>query len=142
MTIKTAHLETPYRQVARDRLPQIQKFPWQRLRDGTMAGSASFLLKAMLHDGIPTIERLSECADMSMRTLQCRFADEGTSFSEMVEDVRRTAAMEALSRSDITIGDVAANVGYSRQSSLTRAVRRWTGAPPNALRTGRPRVVE
>ena len=142
MTIKTAHLETPYRQVARDRLPQIQKFPWQRLRDGPMAGSASFLLKAMLHDGIPTIERLSECADMSMRTLQRRFADEGTSFSEMVEDVRRTAAMEALSRSDITIGDVAANVGYSRQSSLTRAVRRWTGAPPNALRAGRPRVVE
>ena len=107
-----------------------------------MAGSASFLLKAMLHDGIPTIERLSECADMSMRTLQRRFADEGTSFSEMVEDVRRTAAMEALSRSNISIGDVAANVGYSRQSSLTRAVRRWTGGPPIALRTGRPRVVE
>ena len=63
MTIKTAYLDTLYRQVARDRLPQIQKFPWQRLRDGTMVGSASFLLKAMLHDGIPTIERLSECAD-------------------------------------------------------------------------------
>jgi AraC-like DNA-binding protein len=60
----------------------------------------------------------------------------------MVEDVRRTAAMEALSRSNISIGDVAANVGYSRQSSLTRAVRRWTGGPPIALRTGRPRVVE
>jgi AraC-like DNA-binding protein len=142
MTIKTAYLDTLYRKVARDRLPQIQKFPWQRLRDGTMAGSASFLLKAMLHDGIPTIERLSECADMSLRTLQRRFAEEGTSFSELVEDVRRTAAMEALSRSDIAIGDVAANVGYSRQSSLTRAVRRWTGAPPIALRTGRPQVAE
>ena len=60
----------------------------------------------------------------------------------MVEDVRRTAAMEALIRSDITIGDVAANVSYSRQSSLTRAVRRWTRDPPIALRTGRPRVAE
>jgi AraC-like DNA-binding protein len=93
MTIKTAYLDTLYRKVARDRLPQIQKFPWQRLRDGTIAGSASFLLKAMLHDGIPTIERLSECADMSLRTLQRRFAEEGTSFSELVENVRRTAAM-------------------------------------------------
>ena len=142
VTIRTAHLDAPYRQVARDRLPQLQKFPWQRLRDGTMAGSARFLLKAMLHDGVPTIERLSECADMSMRTLQRRFAEEGTSFSDLVEDVRRAAAMEALSRSDTTIGDVAANVGYSRQSSLTRAVRRWTGAPPIALRTGRQQVAE
>lgn len=142
VTIRTAHLDAPYRQVARDRLPQLQKFPWQRLRDGTMAGSARFLLKAMLHDGVPTIERLSECADMSMRTLQRRFAEEGTSFSDLVEDVRRAAAIEALSRSDTTIGDVAANVGYSRQSSLTRAVRRWTGAPPIALRTGRPHVAE
>jgi AraC-like DNA-binding protein len=99
-----------------------------------MAGSARFLLKAMLQDGVPTIERLSESADVSVRTLQRRFAEEGTSFSELVEEVRRAAAMEALSRSDATIGDVAANVGYSRQSSLTRAVRRWTGAPPIALR--------
>jgi len=142
VTIKTAHLDTPYRQVARDRLPQMQKFPWQRLRDGTMAGSASFLLKAMLHDGMPTIERLSECADMSMRTLQRRFAEEGTSFSDLVEEVRRAAAMEALSRTGTAIGDVSANVGYSRQSSLTRAVRRWTGAPPIALRTGRRQVAE
>jgi AraC-like DNA-binding protein len=134
VSIRTAHLDAPYRQVARDRLQQMQKFPWQRLRDGTVAGSARFLLKAMLHDGVPTIERLSESADVSVRTLQRRFAEEGTSFSDLVEDVRRAAAMEALSRSDATIGDVAANVGYSRQSSLTRAVRRWTGAPPIALR--------
>jgi AraC-like DNA-binding protein len=120
----------------------MQKFPWQRLRDGTIAGSASFLLKAMLHDGMPTIERLSECADMSMRTLQRRFAEEGTSFSDLVEEVRRAAAMEALSRTGTAIGDVSANVGYSRQSSLTRAVRRWTGAPPIALRTGRRQVAE
>ena len=135
VTIRTAHLDAPYRQVARDRLPQMQKFPWQRLREGTMAGSARFLLKAMLHDAVPTIEGLSECADMSVRTLQRRFAEEGTSFSELVEEIRRAATMEALSRPDATIGDVSANVGYSRQSSLTRAVRRWTGAPPIALRT-------
>jgi AraC-like DNA-binding protein len=134
VTIRTAHLDTPYRQVARDRLPQMQKFPWQRLRDGTMAGPTRALLKAMLHDGGPTIDYRSEYADISVRSLQRRFAEEDTSFSDLLEEVRRAAAMEALGRSDAAIGDVAANVGYSRQSSLTRAVRRWTGAPPIALR--------
>jgi AraC-like DNA-binding protein len=142
MTIKTPHLDAAFRQVARDRGPQMQKFPWQRLRDGTMAGSARFLLKAMLHDGVPTIERLSDCADMSIRTLQRRFSEEGTSFSDLVDEVRRAAAMDAIGGSNAAIGDVAANVGYSRQSSLTRAVRRWTGAPPIALRGGRGRLAE
>jgi AraC-like DNA-binding protein len=50
--------------------------------------------------------------------------------------------MDAIGGSNAAIGDVAANVGYSRQSSLTRAVRRWTGAPPIALRGGRGRLAE
>jgi AraC-like DNA-binding protein len=137
VTIRTAHLDTPYRQVARDRLPQMQTFPWQRLRDGTMAGPTRALLKAMLHDGVPTIDYLSEYADISVRSLQRRFAEEDTSFSDLLEEVRRAAAIEALGRSDAAIGDVAANVGYSRQSSLTRAVRRWTGTPPIDVRARR-----
>lgn len=137
MTIRTAQLDTPFRQIVRNQLPQMQSFPWQRLRDGTIAGPTRLLLKAMLHDRVPTIEYLSDCTDMSVRTLQRRFAEEKTSFSDLVEEVRRAAAMEALGRSDAVIGDVAANVGYSRQSSLTRAVRRWTGAPPVDVRARR-----
>ena len=137
VTIRTVHLDTPFRQSVRNRLPQMQSFPWQRLRDGTLAGPTRLLLKAMLHDQVPTIEYLSDCTDMSVRTLQRRFAEEKTSFSDLVEEVRRAAAMEALGRSDAAIGDVAANVGYSRQSSLTRAVRRWTGAPPVDVRARR-----
>jgi AraC-like DNA-binding protein len=112
-------------------------FAWQRLREGSMAGSARHVIRAMLRDGAPTIERLSVLADMSIRTLQRRLAAEGVSFSDLVEQVRRDAAMAALSGSDAAIGDVSANLGYSKQSSLTRAVRRWTGRPPAALRHDR-----
>jgi AraC-like DNA-binding protein len=68
-----------------------------------------------------------------VRTLQRRLAAEGTSFSALVEGVRREAALTGIA-GPASMADLSAQIGYANQSSLTRAVRRWTGAPPVALR--------
>ena len=71
---------------------------------------------------------------MHPRTLQRRLAEEGTSFAEIVDDVRRQLARRYLTSTAMPLSQVAALLGLSEQSALTRCCRRWFGAPPSYVR--------
>jgi AraC-like DNA-binding protein len=74
------------------------------------------------------------------RTLQRRLADEGTTFAEVLDDVRRKAARRYLTTTDMPMSQVASLLGLSEQSVLSRCCRRWWGATPSAVRReARPR---
>lgn len=109
-------------------------FPRQKLNDGTMAGSARLVIRQMLRDRTPTIAELSRVGGISVRSLQRRLDEEKTSFSELLDDERRRAAIAALTARETMVGEAAAHAGYAKQSSLTRAMRRWTGYSPQGLR--------
>lgn len=70
------------------------------------------------------------------RVLQRRLADSGTSFEDILDDVRLDLAWE-LSATGLQISQIATMLGYSEQSSYTRACRRWYGESPRQLRTRR-----
>lgn len=72
--------------------------------------------------------------DTHPRTLQRQLADEGTTYEEVLDDVRRVAALRHITTTDLPFVQIATMVGFSAQSTLTRAVRRWTGTSPRALR--------
>ncbi|WP_409467301.1 AraC family transcriptional regulator [Streptomyces sp. HC307] len=68
------------------------------------------------------------------RTLQRRLQDEGTTFETVRDEVYRRAASRFLRETDIPLAQVAGALGYSEQSALTRACRRWFSATPKQLR--------
>lgn len=68
------------------------------------------------------------------RVLQRQLADAGTTFEALLDDTRRTVATELLATPGIPLSDIANQLGYSEQSSLTRSCRRWFGASPLAVR--------
>lgn len=70
------------------------------------------------------------------RTLQRRLLDEGTTFEAIREDVYKRAASRFLQETDLPLAQVAAALGYSEQSALTRACHRWFSATPKQLRQG------
>lgn len=120
--------------VGRDRLESLKSMRIEPLRgDGTLAGSAKTMLGSMLEDSVPTVQDLAAAAGTSVRTLQRRLENEGTSFSALLDEVRQEAAMQRLPTGQLTVGAVAAELGYARQASLTRAVRRWAGRTPSSL---------
>ena len=128
-------IDRPFPVTARDRSGDRLPPDWRPLRgDGSFVGSARVVLEAMLGDRAPTVERLSAASGTSVRTLQRRLGAESVTFSALLEDVRRSAALRHLAKKGASIGDIAASLGYARQASLTRAVRRWTGAPPREHR--------
>lgn len=127
--------QRPFPTIARDRMLGKRPPEMVPLRgDGSFSGSARTMLSSMLDDRVPTIADLAAASGTSVRTLQRWLEAEGTSFSMLLEQVRKSRALQRLSIGGDAIGTVASELGYARQASLTRAMRRWTGSPPTRFR--------
>lgn len=113
--------------------PDQETVPKPLRGDGTFGNSVKLVLAAMLLDGLPTIGRMAHAAGTSARTLQRRLGEEGRTFSDLLEEVRRDLALDGIAAGTDSARMIASALGYGQQSSLTRAVRRWTGASPRAL---------
>lgn len=109
--------------------------------DRSVEGTLRRLIARTLPTGHCTIGALAAELAVHPRTLQRRLADEGVSFGELVEAVRRDQAYRYLVETTMPLGRLAALLGYSEQSSLSRACRGWFGdTPRNVRRAGaRPR---
>jgi AraC-like DNA-binding protein len=73
---------------------------------------------------------------MSPRTLRRMLRDEGTTFRDVVAEVRRELAFRYLRDPDVPIGEVAFLVGFSDANAFHRAFKRWTGGTPGEFRRG------
>lgn len=87
-----------------------------------------------LCSGPPRMAEVARRLGVSERTLQRRLADEGSSFQEVLDTTRRSAAEALLRSGRHSLADVAFLTGFSEQSAFTRAAKRWFGQPPGALR--------
>jgi len=92
------------------------------------------LLRARLPDGEPTEEEVARLLKMSVRTLQRKLLDNGTTYRSVLDDTRRDLAMFYLRVPVYSLSAVTHMLGYSAPSCLTRAFRRWTGQSPRAWR--------
>jgi AraC-like DNA-binding protein len=106
-------------------------------------GSSVYLALQALRPDMPvTIHQVAALAGMSVRSFQRALAHEGSSFRSILDDLRRAQVLDTLSADPRAGRLVAADLGFSGQSSMSRAVRRWTGVSPRKVkRVGAP-VVE
>jgi AraC-like DNA-binding protein len=71
---------------------------------------------------------------MSTRTLSRRLASQGTTFEEVVDELRRSLALQYMKTPGISLSQVAWLLGYEGASSFNHAFKRWTGRSPSAAR--------
>ncbi|MDD9937814.1 MAG: AraC family transcriptional regulator ligand-binding domain-containing protein [Myxococcales bacterium] len=81
-----------------------------------------------------TAEQVAARLGQSARTLARRLQAEGTSYRDVLDDVRKQAAQRALTASDRSISDIAERLGFSSAQSFNRAFKRWTGTTAAAYR--------
>jgi AraC-like DNA-binding protein len=74
---------------------------------------------------------------MSTRTLARRLASQGTTFEEVVDELRRTLALQYVKTPGISLSQVAWLLGYEGATSFNHAFKRWTGRSPSAARAER-----
>jgi AraC-like DNA-binding protein len=98
------------------------------------------LLLTLLPTGNANQELVSKRLHMSRSTLHRRLREENTNYKELLDDTRRSLAIEYVREGEYALGYIAFLLGFSDQSNFSRAFRRWTGLSPKAYRvplTGR-----
>ena len=86
-------------------------------------------------DSFFDIETISEIIGIKPRTLQRRLAQEGKTYSRLIDEIRFTTAIPLLKETDIKLIDIAFDLGYSDPAHFTRAFHRWMGISPSSYRT-------
>ncbi len=71
---------------------------------------------------------------VSQRTLARRLSTEGTTFSELVDELREDLADRYLADDHLAISQIAWLLGYREVASFSHAYKRWTGKTPRTMR--------
>jgi AraC-like DNA-binding protein len=95
-------------------------------------------LAADLRSG-PTLEGVAARLGTTPRSLQRRLREEGGSFQELLDELRRELSLRYLGEPDLTLAEVAFSLGFAEQSAFHRAFRRWAGTTPAEWRRAHTR---
>ena len=98
------------------------------------SGQTRDVIWRQLRAGEPTLENVARELKVGPRTLQRRLCEEGSSFSELLDELRRNLASSLLRKPDLGIHEVAFLLGYSEPSAFYRAFRRWQDTSPSDFR--------
>jgi len=101
---------------------------------GPFSGRLRHLIVSRLGEIPLTPDTAAKSLGVSRRTLSRRLADEGTSFRNVLDDVRREFACALLQDRSLSIADIAFFLQYSEPAAFNRSFRRWTGQAPSAFR--------
>jgi AraC-like DNA-binding protein len=89
-----------------------------------------------LSQELPNFEFVADALHTSAQTLRRRLKEEGLTYQELKDQMRRDTALFYLGRGDLSIQDVSEKLGFSEPSTFHRAFKKWTGITPGAYRLG------
>ena len=93
------------------------------------------LIAGEFRGGEPSLERIAGHLGLTPRTLQRKLQELGTSYNDVLDQMRCQLAMRYLREPQMAICEVAYLLGFSESSSFHRAFKRWTGVTPKEFRT-------
>lgn len=82
----------------------------------------------------PGIAAVADRLALGIRTLQGRLREEGFTYQQLLDDVRRELAENHLRQPFLSTTDIAYLLGYSEPSVFFRSFKKWTGQTPGAYR--------
>ncbi len=94
-------------------------------------------LRLLLKDGLPRKERVAERFAMTVRTLQRHLQQAGTSYQQILDELRQELAEHYLLHSDLAVQDIASYLGFTEARSFHRSFKGWTGQTPGEFREAR-----
>lgn len=108
-------------------LPKVQSFV-ERVRA---------LIAEELKLGNATSTRIADRLHVSVRTLSRRLEEEGTTFRDLLNEVRKHLALRYAATTDMQLTEIALLLGFSSAAVFHRSFKRWTGKTPLEYRQAR-----
>jgi AraC-like DNA-binding protein len=133
-------LGSPVVRTEADLLGYLREAPLDFFATRDYGSTAADRVRPLLEQGVsgdwPSPDAIAARLNMSAQHLRRLLRDEGTSMTEIKEEVLRDAAIASLSATDEPVDELAARLGFSEASAFRRAFRRWTGSSPGSYRFG------
>jgi len=85
-------------------------------------------------DHYPTLDQLAQRVNMPERTIRRKLTMEGTSYKDILSDVRKQIALELIAAGDASMEKIAEKLGYSEVAGFYHAFKTWTGTTPARYR--------
>lgn len=82
----------------------------------------------------PRLDVVAEKLSLGSRTLRRRLNSRGTSYQQVLDDVRKQLATEYLETTDLTVQEIAELLGYTEVTNFRRAFLKWSGLSPYQYR--------
>nr|WP_315591625.1 AraC family transcriptional regulator [uncultured Cupriavidus sp.] len=102
--------------------------------ESSVAARIRKLLRGSPPAAWPGFEELSSKVHLSESSLRRRLMDEGSSYQEIKDRLRRDLAIEMLTHTDTPVAEIADQLGFAETAAFHRAFRRWTGSPVGSYR--------
>jgi AraC-like DNA-binding protein len=96
----------------------------------TLADDVRDALSRTISGDRPAIAKVAKSLGLSARTLQRRLGELGTTYQDLLDDVRHRSARRLLMSTSLGIGEVAFLLGYEEVNSFQRAFHVWEGTTP------------
>jgi AraC-like DNA-binding protein len=100
----------------------------------TTTAQAADVVAVLLPLGRCSLEQTSRNLGLSPRMLQQSLAQEGQSYSSIVQAARQQLAERYLSNGRIPLTEVSQRLGFGAPSAFSRWFRQWSGTTPTAWR--------
>lgn len=101
---------------------------------GTLRAMVENEVQTLLPNGEMSKISVAQTLGLSARTLTRRLADEGTTYEQVVDELRRSLALQYIKEQGVSLSQIAWLLGYEGSTSFNHAFRRWTGRSPSVAR--------
>jgi AraC-like DNA-binding protein len=101
---------------------------------GTLRAAVENEVQKLLPHGKAKKQIVAAKLAMSTRTLSRKLKDESTSYEQVLDQLRRTLALQYIKDPGIPLSQVAWLLGYEGSTSFNHAFKRWTGRSPSVAR--------
>ncbi|WP_455365328.1 AraC family transcriptional regulator [Kaarinaea lacus] len=103
--------------------------------DGTSVGiRTKARITELLPSGSVSEERIAELLNLSVRSMQRKLKEEGSSFKELLNQTRQELAEQYIENSRLSINEITYLLGFSDPANFSRAFKRWHGVSPSQYR--------
>ena len=82
----------------------------------------------------PDLDSVARALHTSGRSLRRHLASQGTSYQQVLDEVRKRLALQYLETTYLPLFEIAVLLGFSDPSNFRRAFRKWTGRAPTDYR--------
>jgi AraC-like DNA-binding protein len=103
--------------------------------DGGLVARVRTRLRAEPPVDWPGFDELARQLRLPASTLRHRLHQEGQSYRDIKDEIRRELAIKWLLHSPRSVGEIAAELGFAEPSAFHRAFRKWTSNSPGAFRS-------